>query len=171
MRGKDEDGITDTGLGDQAVLWTARWNIADGWTNIAGMFDEFGNPVRAEAPRLQVREDQEALLLFRRFDDPGTPGMYGNLALSLQPLGGSFSAPLYLTNTADQRWMQSMAVNSTGQLVILNALKFSSRPGYLATRIGNLPPYPPQATSLLAAGEDQVEFLSLPGEADWLWIQ
>ncbi|MCA9873990.1 MAG: hypothetical protein KC441_10050, partial [Anaerolineales bacterium] len=119
VRGKDSDGVTDTGVGDQAVLWQGEWIAGGGWQNVGPLLDEDDELVRGEDPRIQVRPDQEALLLFRRFDSADSPGQYGNLALSQRTLGTQFGSPMYLLPDASQNWMQSMAIDTSGQAMIV----------------------------------------------------
>jgi hypothetical protein len=164
-RGVDGDGVTDTGLGDQAVLWAMQWTLAGGWENLQEVLDQNGYPVRAEAPRLQAQPDQEALLLFRRFDDPGTPGMYGGLALSRRTPQSLFSPPLYLRSAAEQRWMQSIALDSTGKAVVLSVQRlFTQAKSPLADQ--NLGAAPDLVVSTLSVTDDPVESMILPTESD-----
>ena len=165
VRGKDGDGLTDTGLGDQAVLWTAEWTPADGWQEILGLADEYGSAVRGEAPRLQVQPDVGALLLFRRFDNPGTPGMYGGLAISRRTPWTQFGPPLYLYSTPEHRWMQSMALRSNGGAMLLSVKRTFPQmeivaPGQTRTAAPDLD------AQIISAGDDPVETSYLSFQAD-----
>ena len=165
LRGKDGDGVTDTGLGDQAVLWTAQWTSLGGWENFQELLDGDGSPVRAKSPRLQVQPDLEALLLFRRFDDPGTPGMYGNLALSRRTPQSLFSPPLYLRGAAEQRWMQSMVLDSTGKAMLLSVQRLFTQVDSPAP-LQNLTAAPSMVVNSLSVTTDPVESLILVPESD-----
>ena len=125
VRGKDNDGVTDTGIGNQAVLWAAR-STASGWS-AAPVRAELGQTVHAEQPRLSGR-GSEMLLLFRRFGGAGTNGYLGQLALS-QISAKAASAPLYLTDEPSQHWQPALAVNQvTGQAGVLNVKRTALGP-------------------------------------------
>ncbi len=119
-RGKDEDGLTDTGPGNLGELWTVQWDAANGWYGVQPLLQD-GQPVRAERPLLLAAPGQDVSLLFRRFDEPGTPGAAGALALSqLPPRGGGYSAPLYLTPQTSMNWMQAATTYNASQLVLVS---------------------------------------------------
>lgn len=125
VRGNDDDGVTDTGIGNQAALWTAQ-STASGWT-AAPVLAELGQTVHAEQPRLSGG-GSEMLLLFRRFGGAETNGYLGQLALS-QISAQAASAPLYLTDDPSQHWQPALAVNQvTGQAGVLNVRRAALGP-------------------------------------------
>ncbi len=114
VRGKDEDGQTDTGmLSNQAKLWTAQVMLGDGSvTNVMPVLTENGTPARAEAPKLSSTLSGETLLAFRQFGEAG--GSLGLGQTSLARLDSStmaFSQPLMLTDEPRQNWQAVLAVN------------------------------------------------------------
>lgn len=171
VRGKDADGETDTGIGDQAVVWSAVGNTNGGW-QVAPVLDG-SEPVRGERPRLSVGPNGEVLLLFRRFGVAGTNGELGQLALTQLevptgsvPLPPSFKRPLYLTDEPRQHWQPAFAINqATGRATVLNV----SRAGIIVQ--GGLQAASPAApsgfgTMALAEGTDPVESLVIEPGAD-----
>ncbi|MBM3134093.1 MAG: DNRLRE domain-containing protein [Chloroflexi bacterium] len=132
VRGKDADGVTDTGIGNQGILWTAQRGTNGGW-QAAPVTDEQGQPVRAEQPLVSTSAEGETLLLFRRFGEVGTNGELGQLSLSqLTPNGSSFASPLYVTDEPRQHWQAALAINrSTNEAVVLNI----SRPAIGGTEV------------------------------------
>ncbi len=170
VHGADADGLTATGIGNQAVLWTATYEVFGGSImNVEPVLDEHGQHIRAERPLLSSGSSAsyETVLAFRRFGDPNTNGILGQLALSRRVLLGEFSAPLYLTNDAAQHWQPALAVDgSSGQMVVLSVRRASS----LATQ-PFLPPAsvaasPDLTMSVIAAGDDPLESATLASAPD-----
>jgi hypothetical protein len=164
-RGKDEDGLTDTGIGNTAALWTGHWTSARGWQQIMA-FTQDGLPVRAERPLLQALPGSEVLLAFRRFDDAGTLGELGNLALSkFNPESSLFSNPMYLKNQPGTFWMHSISSAGMGSGALLAGL---SRPAAaLQPAAPSLPDRSyPSAVLSQASNGDVLETLALGGTAD-----
>jgi hypothetical protein len=165
VRGKDADGVTAVGIGDQAVLWSAQRSV-HGWWNDAPVRDAHAAPVRAEQPRLSASSSGEVVLLFRQFGEIGTNGVLGQLALT-QVNGGTTREPLYLTDEPVQHWQPAVAVNTlTSQAVILNVSRLT--PGAAAAHLA-----PAQAgaqvavePATLSAGDNAVESLVLTALPD-----
>jgi len=157
VRTKDGDGVTDTGIGDQARLWVAR-RTGTLWQ--AGQVLEGADAVRGERPRVTVTEAGETLILFRRFGASGTSGQIGQLAMMQKgPGSGAFSPPLYVTDENRQHWQQAMAVNyATGQAVVLNVsrapIDVGGSPAPRGSAGAPATTYPVQT---LAGGNDPVE--------------
>jgi hypothetical protein len=182
VRGKDGDGVTDTGIGNQAVLWTAQ-RTASGWS-AAPVRDEQGEPVRAEQPKLSagigggggagLRAEAggagETLLLFRRFGEVGTNGYLGQLALT-QVVSGSTGSPLYLTDDPLQHWQSSVAINQATQEAVIVHVKRATAEASAASAQRRLAPasaaaHPTVQSAMLAANSDPVEALTLGPGAD-----
>jgi hypothetical protein len=121
-RGKDGDGVTDMGIGNQAEVWAAEYAYHDtgyGWRATA-VRDEDGLLVRGERPKLSTGGGGETLLLFRRFGPAGSNGYLGQLALTQVGTNAATRAPLYLTDEPVQHWQPALAVNQlTGRAEIL----------------------------------------------------
>ncbi|UCG34066.1 MAG: hypothetical protein JSU68_05405, partial [Phycisphaerales bacterium] len=163
VRGKDGDGISDTGaLTDQAALHFASRDGGGVWSSSPLLED--GLPIRAERPRLVIGDDGESLLLFRRFGEAGTNAALGQQALMQKAPGGTaFSDPLYVTNESRQHWQQALAVNSLGQAAVCNVSRAPIDVG------GTAAPAPVAVSKVfdtveLAGGNDPVEaFVIDPG--------
>lgn len=169
VRGKDGDATTDTGIGNQALLWSATRTV-DGWQPTPVL--ENNQPVRAERPQLGTGWQGESLLLFRRFGANGTNAELGQLALAqLAPGSTNFSAPLYLTDEARQHWQPALAVNqNTGQAMLLNVSRNAvSPPATTALQQALAPASTGNValqTTTLAASSDSLEALVIEPGAD-----
>lgn len=160
LRGKDEDGLTDTGLGNMGQLWVARWDAGGGWSATVPVLHD-GQAVYAERPQLLSAPGQDTSLLFRRFDEPGTPGETGALALSQLREGyDNFSAPLYLKPAASTNWMQAATAYNASNLVLVSL----NRPAELPGQAGATP----GGADLPAAAGVETWRLSLAGTAEAL---
>jgi hypothetical protein len=172
--------VTDTGIGNQAVLWTAQ-RTSSGWS-AAPVRDEQLQLVRAEQPRLsaggggaglqaEVGGESETLLLFRRFGDVGTNGYLGQLALT-QATSGSAGSPLYLTDEPAQHWQPALAINqATQRAAILNVKRpIMAQSAALASRpllaSASTAARPTVESVTLATSSDPVESLALEPGAD-----
>jgi len=114
VRGKDEDGQTDTGmLSNQAQLWTAQYQFDSGAvTDLMPVLTESGTPARAEAPRLSSTISGETLLVFRQFGEAGSSLELGQTSLArLDNSTMAFSRPLMLTDGPRQNWQATLAVD------------------------------------------------------------
>lgn len=169
VRGKDADGVTDTGVGNQAALWTGNYvfGTCDGPCIFAQpVQDERQQPIWAEQPRVGVDAQGEALLVFRRFGTAGTNGALGQLAMVRQaPQATTWSAPLFLTDETRQHWQPALAINrANGKAAILNVGRaaFGDATGIqpASSARANLP------TTPFSSGNDAVETLVVAPEAD-----
>lgn len=166
VRGVDADGVSDTGIGNRAILWSADANVDTLWSGVP--VKDRNLTIYAEKPVLQISGTGERLLVFRRFGTPGTNAALGQLALS-QGLGsGGYSSPLYLTDAPVNHWQQSFAINpSSGDAMILNV----NRSTILAAQAASLEsatntPVSTSKTLALTAGNDTVESFNVSSSAD-----
>lgn len=171
VRGQDPGG-TDTGIGNQELLWVGSANIDDFWS--AHAFMDGQQMVHAERPRIQISPSGEELLLFRRFGAPGTTALLGQLALAQMPAPGkSFSPPRYITDNVRQHWQESFSINpSTGGLLVMDVsrgtetsptpLNLPERP-LKSANSGATITYP---TTNLGNKEDMVESLVISSTAE-----
>jgi hypothetical protein len=114
VRTKDADGVTDTGIGNTAKLWTAEFKTSHSgsmWTEQA-LLDANNQAVFAERPLLASSAAGERVLLFRRFGPAGTQGMLGQLAISRRMAGDAqYRPPAYISGDGYQHWMAAMTLN------------------------------------------------------------
>ncbi len=163
-RSKDEDGLTDTGIGNTATLWAASWSAARDWEHVLGMVQD-GLPVRAERPLLQTLPTGQVLLAFRRFDEAGTLGDLGSLALSkFSPETGGYSNPLYLVNQPGTFWMQTISPAGPGGALIAGLSRPAAAQQPAAPRLPDLSL--PTTRLSQASNGDTLETLALDGTAD-----
>ncbi len=170
VRGKDGDGLSDTGIGNRAVLWTGQSNQNGAWTY--QMLGDQGSPVYAEKPNLLVDANGAVSVVFRRFGAAGSNGLLGQLALAHLPAGGSFSNPGYLTDDASQHYQAAAALNpGLPGLAILDVNRAALAPGASPLTADQLKPAAPYQTALLAyqrlsTNGDAVESLLVNDQAD-----
>lgn len=165
VRGKDADGITDIGIGNQAQLWTAQRSV-HGWWDSAPVLDTLAEPVRAEQPWLSAAPSGEVVLLYRQFGEVGTNGVLGQLALT-QVNAGTTGEPLYLTDEPTQHWQPAAAVNTlTSQAVFLNVRRFTAGAATAHLAPASTGARPALASTTLSAGDDTVEYLTLTAAPD-----
>ena len=69
VRGMDGDGVTNTGVGNRSILWSANANIDKLWSG--AQVKDGALTIFAEKPALQISNSGERLLLFRRFRRAG----------------------------------------------------------------------------------------------------
>jgi hypothetical protein len=175
-RGKDGDGVTDTGIGNQAKLWVAEYGYhGTAWNWLANpVTDRWGHGVRAERPRLSTIGDNITLVLFRRFGKTGTTGYMGQLALTKMVANGLARPPIYLTSGLAQHWQAALAINQvTRQAVILSVSRAPSVGSNLALarQLESLAPVtqaamPTSAVTNLSTAGDPVESVVLEAGPD-----
>jgi hypothetical protein len=166
VRGLDGDGVTNTGVGNRSILWSADANVDTLWSG-APVKDGDRN-IYAERPVLQISSTGERLLLFRRFGAPGTNAVLGQLALSQGMAQGGYSSPLYMTDAPINHWQQSFAINPvSGDAMVLNVNRSTIQAAQTATLINATDT--PVSTSppiSLIAGNDAVESFNVSASAD-----
>ncbi len=109
VRGKEPDGVTDTGVGTQMALWTAQ--RAGAFWDANPLMDS-GLQIYGDEPKMAVNSDGEKLLLFRRFGAFGTPAYLGQLALAQSPAGmAGYQPPRYLSEDWQIHWQPAIAVD------------------------------------------------------------
>jgi hypothetical protein len=167
VRGKDSHG-TDTGIGNQARLWTALRGDNGVW-QAHELLDSAGDPVRAERPQIDVSGQGEALVVFRRFGRIGTHGELGQLTLTQLMADGTGRPPLDLTDEAREHWQPVVAIDQqNGQAMVLNVGHTSPS---MAGAAGLLAPSSLSADLglqpvVLTAGAQAVESVILAATAD-----
>ncbi len=165
VRGKDADGITDIGIGNQAQLWTAQRSI-HGWWDSAPVLDAQAEPVRAEQPRISAAPSGEVVLLYRQFGEVGTNGVLGQLALT-QVDAGATGEPLYLTDEPVQHWQPAAAINTlTSQAVFLNVRRQTAGAVTAHLAPASAGAQTVLASATLSAGDDPVESLTMTAAPD-----
>ena len=166
MRWLDGDGVTNTGVGNRSILWSANANVDTFWTGAP--VEDRNHTIYAERPILQISGTGERLLLFRRFGMPGTNGVLGQLALSQGILGGGYSSPLYLTDGPINHWQQSFAINpASGDAMVLNVNRSTLQADQILT-LKNATDTPVSTSRVLSltAGNDTIESFNVSSSAD-----
>jgi hypothetical protein len=170
VRGKDGDGVTDTGLGNRGQLWRA-WHDGSGWHSEPVM--DGSDVVYAERPVLNSAPDGRTQLLFRRFGEAGTAGELGQLALTVASSASDpLSPPLYLTgDDARQHGQASFARDAaTGDVLIVNVSRAAVAAADQARLQQMLKPASAARSATqpqtLSAQDDPVEALRVAAGAD-----
>lgn len=174
-RGNDGDGVSDTGIGNRAVLYQGQSNPNGPWTY--QLLGDQGSPVFAEKPVLLISATGDESVIFRRFGAAGTNGLLGQLAMTHRAGGaGSFSNPGYLTDDGSQHYQSTAAINPSAGISILAVNRSAIPPGVLpgpqnASAELKLKPalsYIPTLMShqQLSTSGDGVEALTLSHQAD-----
>jgi hypothetical protein len=175
-RGKDGDGVTDTGMGNRAEVWVAEYGYhGTAWNWAAHVVrDRKWQVVYGERPRLSTVGDGKTLLLFRRFGPTGSTGYLGQLALTKMVANGWARPPIYLSDERAQHWQPALAINqATGQAMILDVSRApaAGSDAALNRALESLTPVtesamPDAATSTLSATGDPVQSLTLEAGPD-----
>ena len=166
LRRLDGDGTTHTGVGNRSILYSADANQDTFWTGAP--VEDHGQTIFAEKPVLQISNNSERLLLFRRFGAPGTNAILGQLALSQGLVAGGYSAPLYMTDGPINHWQQSFAINPmSGDAMVLNVNR-STISTVQTTELNHATDTPVSTKRVLSltAGNDTVESLNVPSGPD-----
>jgi hypothetical protein len=162
------DGVVPV-MGRNGALWSALY--ANGAWSAAPVTDGEGGAVIAEQPELATN-GPEALLLYRRFGEPGSHAFYGQLALN-RVTGESiaFGTPVYVTDKAAQVWQPVFSINPVTQRAVvlqvtraiggLSAAETASLAGIAATA-GVMA----TENATLSLADDPVESLALSAGAD-----
>lgn len=109
-------------VGPNGALWTAT--LAGGQWQAAAVRDETGGLVFAEQPVLAGAQG-ETLLAFRRFNPASLDNSaLGQISLALRNVDGTFTSPIYVTDTPQQNWQPALTINPvTRQAVLLKVAR------------------------------------------------
>ena len=180
VRGYDGDGVSDTGIGNRALLYSGQATGGGVWSYQP--LTDRGTPIYAEKPVSLVSSTGEESIVFRRFGAAGTNGLLGQLALIHRPVGGNFSNPAYLTDDGSQHYMLSGSTNpGPPGIMLLSVSRAAISPGLAPSPLfanGANAAQPPRlapaskyhlsqpSKQTLATAGDPVESLLLTNQAD-----
>ncbi len=166
VRGVDGDGVTNTGVGNRSILWSADANVDTFWTGAP--VNDGDQAIFAEKPVLQISNTGERLLLFRRFGMPGTNAELGQLALSQGLMAGGYSSPLYMTDAPVNHWQQSFTINPvSGDAMVLNVNRSTIMAGQnVELKNATDAPVSTSPSLSITAGNDSVESFNVSSVAD-----